>query len=64
MGRKVKGYNDKYQNVKYYAKLYGISVLKDNGKHKSVNELSNDIYEYEKTNYVENGMYPFLKIDV
>lgn len=62
MGRKRKLEDDKYKNVKFYAKIYGISVLKNNGKFKSVNELSNDIYEYELLNQVENGMYPFLKI--
>jgi hypothetical protein len=51
-----------YKNIKYYAKLYGISVLRDNGKRKSVNELSLDIYEYEKRHNVKNGLYPFLYI--
>lgn len=62
MGRKRKVEDDKYKNVKYYAKIYGISVLKPNGKFKSVNELSNDIYEYELEKQVNDGMYPFLKI--
>jgi hypothetical protein len=48
-----------YRNLKYYAKRYGISVLK-NGKHKSVNQLSNDIYKYEVNRGVKNGLYPFL----
>jgi hypothetical protein len=54
--------NDKFKNIKYYAKLYGISVLKENGKHKSVNELSVDIWEYERTHVVKDGLYPFLSI--
>jgi hypothetical protein len=54
--------NDKFKNIKHYAKLYGISVLGDNGKHKSVNKLSVDIYNYEKNNSVRNGLYPFLQI--
>ena len=53
---------DKFKNVKYYAKLYGISVLKDNGKPKSVNQLSLEIYDYEKDHNVKNGLYPFLYI--
>lgn len=52
---------DKFKNIKHYAKLYGISVLKD-GKPKTVNELSIDIYNYELTHQVKNGLYPFLKI--
>lgn len=54
--------NDKFKNIKYYAKLYDISVLNDKGKYKSVNQLSLDIYEYEKRNNVKNGLYPFLYI--
>jgi hypothetical protein len=53
---------DKFKNIKYYAKQYSISVLKDNGKPKSVNQLSLDIYNYEKINNVKNGLYPFLYI--
>jgi hypothetical protein len=48
-----------YRNLKHYAKKYGISVLK-NGKHKSVNQLSNDIYKYEVNRGVKSGLYPFL----
>jgi hypothetical protein len=48
-----------YQNLKYYAKKYGISVLK-NGKHKSVGQLANDIYNYEVSRKISNGFYPFL----
>jgi hypothetical protein len=54
--------SDKFKNIKHYAKLYGISVLKDDGKPKSVNKLSVDIYNYEKSNSVRNGLYPFLSI--
>jgi hypothetical protein len=52
----------KFENIKHYAKLYGISVLKPDGKPKSVNKLSIDIYDYEKTKNVRNGLYPFLNI--
>ena len=54
--------SDKFKNIKHYAKLYGISVLNDAGKHKSVNKLSVDIYDYERKNSVKNGLYPFLRI--
>jgi len=54
--------SDKFKNIKHYAKLYGISVLNDSGKHKSVNKLSVDIYDYERKNNVKNGLYPFLRI--
>lgn len=50
-----------FKNLKYYAKKYEISVL-TKGKHKSVNELAIDIYEYEKGNNVKDGLYPFLYI--
>ena len=48
-----------YENLKYYAKKYGISVLRG-GKHKSVNVLSNDIYKYEVNRGIRNGLYTFL----
>lgn len=54
--------NDKFKNIKHYAKLYDISVLKENGTPKSVNQLSLDIYEFEKKHNVKNGLYPFLYI--
>lgn len=50
---------EQYKNLKYYAKLYGISVLKG-GKFKTVNQLSNDIYKYEVNRGIKNGFYPFL----
>jgi hypothetical protein len=50
---------NKFENIKYYAKQYGISVL-DKGKHKSVNKLANDIYKYELDRKVKGGLYPFL----
>ena len=53
---------DKFKNIKHYAKLYGISVLNDKGKHKSVGQLSVDIWNYEKTHNVRGGLYPFLHI--
>jgi len=48
-----------YKNLKYYAKKYGISVVK-NGKFKSVGVLANDIYKYEVDRKITNGLYPFL----
>lgn len=48
-----------YENLKYYAKIYGISVLKS-GKHKSVGVLANDIYKYEVAHNIKHGLYPFL----
>jgi hypothetical protein len=48
-----------YKNLKYYAKIYGISVLK-NSKPKSVNVLANNIYNYEVSRKIKNGLYPFL----
>jgi hypothetical protein len=68
MAKKVKKDKTKeYKSIKYYAKVYGISVLGEPSKSgfrdfKSVNKLSNDIYEYERANNVKNGMYPFLNI--
>ena len=55
--------SNKWENtIKHYAKLYEISVLDSKGKMKSVNHLSNDIYEFEKKNRPIDGLYPFLKI--
>jgi hypothetical protein len=48
-----------YKNIKYYAKKYGISVLKK-GKMKTVNQLANDIYKYEVDRRIKGGFYPFL----
>jgi hypothetical protein len=50
---------DKFENLKYYAKKYGISVLVK-GKHKTVNRLANDIYKYEVDRKITGGLYPFL----
>lgn len=47
------------KNLKHYAKVYGITVLK-NGKFKTVNQLANDIYKYEVNRKIKNGLYPFL----
>jgi hypothetical protein len=47
-----------YQNLKHYAKKYGISVL-SGGKHKSVHKLATDIYKYEVDRKVNTGLYPF-----
>jgi hypothetical protein len=46
---------------KLFAKKYGISVLKD-GKQKSIHQLTTDIYNYERSNKVNKGLFPFLKI--
>jgi hypothetical protein len=48
-----------YKSLKFYAKKYGISVMKKN-KPKSVNELANDIYNYEVDRKIKGGLYPFL----
>jgi hypothetical protein len=48
-----------YKSLKYYAKKYGISVMKNN-KPKSVNQLATDIYKYEVDRKVKGGLYPFL----
>jgi hypothetical protein len=52
----------KYPSLKEYAKRYAISVIADNGKRKSVNELAYDIWDYESRHKVKNAMYPFLTI--
>jgi len=53
---------NKFKNtIKAYAKKYDISVVDDN-KFKSVNRLSNEIYDYEKKNRPAKPMYPFLDI--
>jgi hypothetical protein len=62
--------NKKLMSYKDYASKYKISTIKTIGKKgnekwvsKSVNELLNDIYEYEKKNKVKNGLYPFLYVE-
>ena len=50
-----------FKNLKYYAKIYGISVLTE-GKPKSVNELAIDIFEYERDNNIRDGFYPFVYV--
>jgi len=52
----------KYPSLKEYAKRYAISVVADDGKRKSVNELAYDIWDYESRHKVKKGMYPFLTI--
>jgi hypothetical protein len=52
----------KYPSLKEYAKRYAISVIADDGKRKSVNELAYDIWDYESRHKVKKGMYPFLTI--
>jgi len=47
--------------IKAYAKRYKITTM-DEDKHKSVNRLSNEIYDYEKKNRPPKPMYPFLEI--
>ena len=52
----------KYKNtIKAYAKKYDISVV-DDEKFKSVNRLSNEIYDYEKKNRPAKPMYPFFRL--
>lgn len=46
--------------IKHYAKIYEISVLDEKGKPKSVNMLSNEIYDYERRNKPPDGLYPFI----
>ena len=48
--------------IKHYVKTYEISTLTNKGVPKSVNQLSNEIYDYERRNLPDNGLYPFLKI--
>jgi len=52
----------KYPSLKEYAKRYSISVLGEDGKRKSVNELAYDIWDYESRHKIKGGMYPFLTI--
>ena len=54
----------KQKNIgfKYYAKLYGISVLKD-GKPKTTQELTTDIYKYEIDNDIKKGLFPHLNLN-
>lgn len=58
----------KYTSYKDYAGRYGISTVKykmRNGKEigvqKSVNELLNDIYEYEMKKRPKDALYPFFR---
>jgi hypothetical protein len=60
MPKKKKSVYD--SSYKSFASKYGISVLKD-GKPKSTQQLTIDIYNYEVDNNVEDGLFPFLKID-
>jgi hypothetical protein len=53
--------NEWNNTIKAYAKRYDISVM-EGSNFKSVNKLSNDIYEYEKNNKPNNPMYPFLNV--
>lgn len=60
MNKKLKSYKD-------YASKYDISTIKFDKKKneivsKSVNELLNEIYNYERKNKVKDGLYPFLYI--
>lgn len=52
------------RTLKEFAKKYGISVLREDGSFKSVNELSIDVYEYELEyqRKLDKPYYPFLKI--
>lgn len=54
---------NKWDNtMKAYAKKYSISVLDDKKAYKSVNQLSNEIYNHEKKNRPPKPFYPFLNI--
>lgn len=60
MNKKLKSYKD-------YAGKYDISTVKSirGGRYtapKSVNELLNEIYEYEIKHKPKDGLYPFLYI--
>jgi hypothetical protein len=48
--------------IKHYAKIYEISTINDRGIPKGVNQLSNEIYAYEKLNKPKDAFYPFLEI--
>lgn len=48
--------------IKHYAKIYEISTITDKGLVKGVNQLSNEIYAFEKANKPKNAFYPFLEI--
>jgi hypothetical protein len=55
--------SSKWDNtIKHYAKLYEISTINDRGILKGVNQLSNEIYAYEKLNKPKDAFYPFLEI--
>jgi len=48
--------------IKHYAKVYEISVLDDKGRMKSVNQLSNEIYDFERRKKPSEALYPFLSV--
>lgn len=55
--------SNKWENsIKHYAKIYEISVIDDKGRLKGVNQLSNEIYNHERTNKPKDALYPFLEI--
>lgn len=59
--------NNRLKSYKEYATRYRISTI--NSKYKpddiryrrSVNDILNDIYEYEKINRPNNALYPFFR---
>jgi hypothetical protein len=57
--KKKSAYDNAY---KEYAKRYGISVL-INGRPKSVQELTIDIYKHEIDNKIRNGLFPYLDLN-
>ena len=60
MPRKKKNpYEDAY---KEYASRYGISTLKD-GRVKTIQELTTDIYKHEIDNKIKNGLFPYFELD-
>ncbi len=59
--------NNKLKSYKSYASKYNISTIKTIKKNgvdvivpKSVNQLLNEIYNYENKHKIKNGLYPFL----
>jgi hypothetical protein len=54
---------NKWDNtIKHYAKIYEISTINERGIPKGVNQLSNEIYAFEKANKPKDAFYPFLEI--
>lgn len=54
--------SDPYHSYKFYAQKYDIPLHKAGSVPKSVNQLLNEIYEYERAFKPKGGLYPFLYI--